>query len=112
MALLHTANGQITTNQIAGVHVEELRLTVSVYVVKENCPPLLSLGKLCKEYYLEYVWPAGSDAPYLQSKEHERITLKIKNNVPLITTASACPGTAEDETMSDDQECTPESPES
>ena len=97
--LLQTANGQITTDQVADVNVEELGLTLAVYVVKESCPPLLSLGKLCKEHHIGYVWPAGSDAPYLQSEGHKRVTLNIQNNVPFITTASACNGKAKDDTI-------------
>ena len=55
--------------------------------MKESCPPLLSLGKICKEDKIGFTWPAGKDEPYLQLDKHNRIFLRRKNNVPWVTAA-------------------------
>ena len=71
--------------------VEELGMKHTVYVVKTSCPPLLSLGRICKEHNIGYVWPAGTDDPYLQATKlkpsKKTFRIYLKNNVPLITSA-------------------------
>ena len=53
-----TANGEVHTKEEATVYVRELDLFVTV-VLLENTPAVLSLGKLCEEFWHSYHWTSG-----------------------------------------------------
>ena len=84
---LNTANGATYAYQTAEIYVRDLGVTVNALILGDS-PPLLSLGKLCAEHGLRYVWE-GANTPYI---EHigdygipgHKIWCPTVNNVPTI----------------------------
>ena len=55
-----TANGEVQTKEGAQVYVHDLHIFVTVQLL-EDTPPVLSLGKLCKECGYTYECPSCSE---------------------------------------------------
>ena len=83
---LQTANGIIVGKYEAEVSVRELGIKVKV-VVLGDAPPVLSLGQLCRENNLRYVW--DGPIPYLQDRtdSSQIVYCHPCNNVPIISVA-------------------------
>ena len=52
---LQTANGLIQAKSAVKIHIIELDLEVEALILP-NSPPLLSLGRLCCDHEVKYVW--------------------------------------------------------
>jgi len=82
---IQTANGDVTARDEVEMYVRKLGMNVTAYLL-DNSPNLLSLGKLCKNDGLDYVWKHGEE-PYLRKGKGPRIPCPQQNNVPTITAA-------------------------
>jgi len=80
-----TANGIVWAKKVADVGIEELDITVTVYIL-ENTPAVLSMGLLVEDFEMDSIWMHGQ-CPYLMfnGTKYECHPL---NNVPLITVAT------------------------
>ena len=65
-----TANGEVQTREEATVHVKELDIFVT-FMLLEEIPAVLSLGKLCEDHGYTYHWTSGQK-PHL-TKNGKRI---------------------------------------
>ena len=65
---LHTANSVVKCTEHVPIYVKELDLTL-IALVLGNAPAVLSMGKLCTENNLRYVW--DGPIPYLQNKANK-----------------------------------------
>ena len=82
---VQTANGLIQAKSAVKIHIVELDLEVEALILP-NSPPLLSLGRLCCEHEVKYVW--DGPVPYLVKKgTNKKIFCYPTNYVPNITPA-------------------------
>ena len=79
---LATANGIITMDQTADVHVGSLNLTVAP-IVMTSCPDVLSAGKLVMEHGFSFDWQAHRK-PMLTDNRGRTATLELDNLVPIL----------------------------
>jgi hypothetical protein len=84
-----TANGETIGEQSAKVYVQMLQITVDA-IVLDNCPPLLSLGTLCKYDGYSFKWPSGEE-PYLRKGRGPLIRCSVTNEVPCVFPATEKP---------------------
>ena len=73
-----TANGEVQTHEEAIVYVKEL----DIFLILDNTPAVLSLGKLCDENGYSYEWINGQK-PHL-IKDGIRIICNTENFVPIV----------------------------
>ena len=85
---LQTANGIVYADKSAKIYIRALSLTVDALMLKDS-PPVLSLGRLCTENGLSYIWTCNK-VPYLIRADGTgpRIECIPKFNVPFITTVT------------------------
>ena len=81
---VQTATEVVTIDQVCEVHIAFLGITVSAYLL-ENCPPLLSVGRLVDELGFTFCWGPGSP-PYF-SKDNLRMLCAPHNHVPFVESA-------------------------
>jgi hypothetical protein len=86
---LATANGIITMDQTADVHVGSLNLTVAPTVMT-NCPDVLSAGKLVMEHGFSFDWQAHRK-PTLTDNRGRTVTLELDNLVPILQQKNGSP---------------------
>ena len=77
-----TANGEVQTHEEAIVYVKELDIFLTMKVVLDNTPAVLSHGKLCDENGYSYEWINGQK-PHL-IKNGIRIICNTENFVPTV----------------------------
>ena len=77
--MVHTANGEVHSNEEAHVFVHDLNLFVTVQLLEET-PAVLSLGKLCEDHGYFYKWVSGQE-PRL-TKDGKTIVCKTDTFVP------------------------------
>ena len=76
-----TTNDQVQTRQEATEYVKELDLFVT-FMLFEETPAVLSLGKLCEDHGYTCHWTSGQK-PHL-TKNGKRIDCNVSNNVPFV----------------------------
>ena len=76
-----TANGEMQTREEATVYVNEFDLFVT-FMLLEETPAVLSLGKLCEDHGYTYHRTSGQKS-YL-TKKGKRIDCNISNYVPFV----------------------------
>ena len=81
---VQSANGTITVEEEAQIHVPALNIWIWAQLV-EDCPAVLSLGTLCGKQGWNYEWKNG-DHPTM-SKGPTSITLTPHHDVPMIFSA-------------------------
>ena len=95
---VQTANGTVSTNQMATVFVKILEIHVEVYLM-DHCPWLLSIGMLCQQ--CDFVWRRGQN-PLIgiydqgMSDQPKFVELPVYANIPRCTVAkgNSLPSTA------------------
>ena len=86
---VQTANGTVSTNQMATVFVKILEINVEVYLM-DHCPWLLSIGMLCQQ--CDFVWRRGQN-PLIgiydqgMSDQPKFVELPVYANIPRCTVA-------------------------
>ena len=82
---LNTANGAVLAEYVVKVWIAQLERLVEAFILK-NVPPVLSLGKLCIEDKLTFVWRfCKHPAPYLQDETTGKYwRLDIRANCPIV----------------------------
>ena len=81
-ASFQSANGVISTNEVVDLFSKDLGIQVQAYVVKDS-PPLISLGKIIKDFQLKYEWDE-SRGPMIQRPDGKWIKCSEVQNVPTI----------------------------
>ena len=79
--MVHTANGEVHTNEEAQAYVHDLNLFLTVLLLEET-PAVLSLGKLCEDHGYSCKWVSGQKQRL--TKEGKTIVCKTDNFVPLV----------------------------
>ena len=80
---IQTANGVVEVRMEVDIQVLELGITVAAFILADT-PPLLSLGKLVKDYGIECRW-TNKQPPTLILPSGKEVQLEQMNNVPIVT---------------------------
>ena len=76
-----TANGEVQTREEATVHVKQLDLFVK-FMLLEETPAVLSLGKLCEDHGYTYHWISGQEPHHIRNGK--RTDWNKSNSVPFV----------------------------
>ena len=77
-----TASGTEVSNIVSEVFVDSLDSSLEPWVL-DQCPGLISVGKLCTEKGMSFIWPKHS-TPFIVRRDGLVVHLKIQNCVPCI----------------------------
>ena len=80
-----TVNGSITIDKGVVLPIPALDVELLFHITKDS-PPLISMGKLCRENGFSAIWINVQD-PYLLGPTGTRFTLTVKDEVPLLPMA-------------------------
>ena len=104
-----TANGEVLTKEEATVYVTELDLFVTVILLEEDTPAVLSLGNLCEDHWYTYNWTSGQK-PHL-IKNGRKIDCNTANYVQFVvlglSTSSSSSSSPTSPTSSSQETVTP-----
>ena len=79
---IHTANGEIRTNQTTEVKLKCLKEPMNPYVLDDS-PCAMSIGMKCLEQGYDFVWPKGSK-PFFIRPDGKTVFFKIASRVPFV----------------------------
>ena len=77
-----TVNGPVVIDKGITLHIPTLEVDLHFLITKDS-PPIISMGKLCKENGFSSIWISNQD-PYLLSPTGQRFNLTVKDEVPLM----------------------------
>ena len=78
-----TANGAVSPDKCVTAWVQQLRKKAE-FVILKDAPPILSLGKVVKDYQLRFVWEPDSN-PYLYNPAtNTKLVLDVENDTPML----------------------------
>ena len=79
---LQTAGGLTICDQVIDLKFPHEDIDTIAMNVVESTPPLFSVGQLCMDKGFAFVWPRGSEYPYLEGPNGEVIYLEVHDYVP------------------------------
>ena len=95
---LTTAAGNVNVTQAIPVPLKGIPDSSEGAYVLDNCPPVISMGRLCMDEGCSIHWLPGQN-PILTTPDGNKTVLELHNNVPVMA-APAAPIRKEQETQS------------
>ena len=81
--ILNTANGKVKVDKEVDIFIIELDIWIVAYILLDS-PPILSVGKLCRQEGFVYVQNGAQDPVLYDNKFTQGTTLRIRNDVPFL----------------------------